>query len=473
MIEKNTKVKDNSAVDSAEQSLPVAPILLLTATVVLCYVAALSSKEIDKKDDDIIDIIPDPPIVTFLDNINSSSLVIRSSFYKNVRSLMNSSSIHGIDQLLSLSIIPLLTSTISVALKLINRGQINTLDDIRTYVYMNIYLKCQHDFSTNPISTQDMMGHYASIFGSGNLGNLANVDTITTEFDKDIPYESSFMSREINPFVLDVSNPLFENTASGPQLATNIAIFGPDKALFKDNGITRIKIPRLVDDNNISLFSDTTSRLLIMDLLTSDPSEYIEGYFKNLVESPLWLDSALYYKVAVNPISVKDDSSFMFSVREGILPVTWDDFADKMANTNMIPTLPSATFQQIFDFLSHNESLHSALELSRSIDGEVFGHSINLAYPLNSLISGNVSSAFNTDTNRNFNQLLFSIVDDILIKGLTNSITSNDNFVPLLFRSNSIISDFRTTKWNKPLFTALRYQYVYYPPLPEGDGIFL
>lgn len=453
--------------DSTGMTSPVVPILLVAASsIVLIGMITRKTDSPIKDPDVIIDLPVEQP---FFEELNDSSSSNRSSFYKNVRSKMNASSIHGIDQLLSLTLVPLITSTVIRAMNMIKSGQLTNLDDVRTYTYLNLYLKSEHDFSVQPVPTIAMIGHYASIFGSGNLGNLANISNAATEFNRLPYYDRSFMSRGIEPFTHHVSNPSYENPNLGAVEAINIASPSPNKAFFVDNGLTRIVIPNLIDHDGNSLFTSNISGTIIRDILQSDPTEYEESFFKNLMESPLWLDDPTFYK-RINMLSeVKDDSSFRYIVKEGILPSSWFDFEDKVANTNMISTLPSRFINRIFEFLSHSDSQHSELRLSSSIGGDLFGHYLTLIPSINYKIPGEYNSGENTNTERNFSQLMFSIVDDIIINGLTNSLLANDGFIPSYFSSNSVISDYRLSKWNIPLFTALKTTYVYFPPITGGE----
>lgn len=397
------------------------------------------------------------------------------SFMRQVRSSLNASSMHTLDLLLSLSIYPLMTSTLIKTIKLIEDGTFKTQQDARVYMYMNLFTKARKDNTKIPAVSIPMIGHRATFLTGSNTGfNTEEFKWWTHDFNKFMPgtvYNGvNYMVRSTVPFPLTDENPLFKvNPPIGYRLVQFPYQSQPcDKWDKNELKLTDHLIPNLFDKDGISLCSSTAVGVVISDLIRSDYNEYSDGYKLNIANPASWLDDPSFYldSTFYSPI-INQNSAAYFVTSNGSTVKTETDFINGLVNSNSVLPLPSDSFMELSLRFAAFENGYGSLVTYFDTDGAEFGHYADLKASANHWAPDRMS---NINTPSNIAQLAFSIIDELLLSVLDHSASNQNNHFPLSFMNSVNFSSIADTEWKDPLFPVemRRYTYTYFEPFDPG-----
>lgn len=406
------------------------------------------------------DLTDDPNLRNFreaVSNITSSSSL---NFFYNVRSSLNSASIHDLDLLLSISLYPLLTSTVTRAINAMKNGNLKTFDDVRLYVFMNLFMKIRKDRSTVPFTQQALIGHRASFLISSNAGFDASE---TVSWKSDIMSSTpgfiyngvSYMVRSTIPFPMNDDNPLYGvKPPEGYRLVQFPLGYQPsDKWNQSYQSDTADHLyPNLRNSDNSSLASSSTVESFILNSIRSDPSEYSDGYFLNIAKSSGWLEEDDFYlDLSKENLKISEDSNAYFVLTSGLKVKTESEFINALVNSNTLLPLAHSSFYDISQRFASLEETYRGIVTFFGISESVFGHYLDLRG------SGDHWSAdrmVHTNTLSNFAQLGLKILDPIIRSALRHSRSTANNYFPQDSFVDFIDDDISSSIWKDPLFVV-------------------
>lgn len=418
------------------------------------------------------DLADDPDLKNFKEAVSNITFLSSPNFFYNVRSSLNSTSIHDLDLLLSISIYPLLTSTVTRAISAMKNGSLKTFDDVRLYVFMNLFMKIRKDRSTVPFIQQAVIGHRATFLTSSNAAFDAN-DLMFLKYDimsltpGSVYNGVNYMVRSTVPFPLHDDNPLYAvNPPQGYRLVQFPLAYQPsDKWNQVYQTVTEDHLyPNLRNSDNSSLASSSAVESFILDSIRSDPSEYYDGYFLNIAKSSGWLEEDDFYlHISKENLKISEDSNAYFVLASGLKVKTESEFINALVNSNTLLPLAHSSFYDISQRFASFEGNYGSIITLFGTSETVFGHFLDLSY------SGDHWSADrmrHTNTLTNFAQLGLEILDPIIRSALRHSRFVANNYFPQDSFVDFIDDDISSSIWKNPLFVVEMRKHVYLKPRP-------
>lgn len=458
----NLQVKE----DNSSAGLAIGAVLLL----------GLLAANAKSKDSSITPISVPVKVKSFRTICKDIDTIDKGELFLGLRHSMSMNSVHNLESLFSLSLYPLITSTVIRALNGIKDGNLPTMNDVRLYVYMNFYMKSRKDHSTNNPPIAGMLAYKANYFSSSNeplstndlVYRTANLlAAITGVPTNDVTY----LTRHVDRFFVHPSNPLSQvNPPEGFRIITSA--FYPQfsdtwHTLWNSAFLTTLT-PELVDSNGKELASNSIVTSWILNKIKTDASEYSSGFIKNMGEEQSWMDIDNFYQ-KMNRDPTLDENSAFFQVYEADNSIlSKEQFLNKLANNEISLPHPASEFINLVQSFASMDPSSSNFMLMKSIEGDSFAHFADITF---SGDGHHPDMITNTADIFNLGQTCFLLVDDIIIRALKTSKVLNDNFFPPSFLATEDLSSARNNEWAEPLLCAQerKYTYTYYDPFDPNN----
>lgn len=415
----------------------------------------------------------DPDLKNFIQSVSNVKAQTSSTFFYSVRSSLNSTAIHDLDLLLSISVYPLMTSTITKAINALKNGDLVSYEDVRLFVFMNLFMKIRKDRSGVPFTSQALIGHRASFLISSNAGFNASETMFWKEdimrFTPGFVYNGiNYMVRSNVPFPLTDENPLYGvNPPQGFRLVQFPLGAQPSD---KWNQLVQTStqdhlIPNLRREDGSLLSSSHKVEEFILSNIRSNPSEYSEGYFMNIAKESGWLEKPDFYlNLDTSTLSIDNNSNAYFVLSSGLKVKTESEFINALVNSNTLLPLAHESFYDISRRFADFEGAYGAVVTFFGTSETVFGHHLDIGSSTDHWAADRTST---TRTNTNFAQLGLEIIDPILRAVVRHSRQTANQFFPSSSLQDFQDDDLSTTEWKDPLFVVEIRKHVYFKLLPD------
>lgn len=387
-----------------------------------------------------------PNLAAIWTSMNNASDI---DLFLSTRRAMNASSSHGLDLLLSLSTYPLLTSTVRQVLLGVAAGALNTIEDIRLALYVNLYTRVCLDCSVAPFFGGTMIGHSANFLTNTNAGQSVNYKDLVQNYPA-YPYVKTansdiFWARYCEFVDVGKNGPIWQVPAV--HRVDRILDPSPHDTLNKphDNSVDPIRwFPDLNYKSQIPIASTGSATSFIDTMRRNTEGGYSSAFFLNMAHPSGWLDDEDFYlRMESIMISINEDSALNTIRPENFNPSNQNELISALVNGNTVMPIPCSDFQQIETYFAELRRPNlAALTTMVDVDGTIFGHRIKL------------NDNTQVETSLTLVQLCFKLCDALVFRSIAHSINSQNGFIGdgklHLMNAPSIDS----TQWAHPLFVV-------------------